>query len=716
MTRGMKCVVFETHSRAVFLVCFLIVVSSARSAEKPKPLPLWAQPVVLYLETLSKPDGGYGWLDQSFGHVSATWAAIGSYKIIGREPPDRDRLIEFTRTHHPFKVPTQRSVAHAGELKSLVFQQIQSLRWLGAPSSGFESEVSKWGEPSVYPEFYERSRYPVFQEEVMGLLSRQLLGVNPLDVSPAMLNQVAKRMRPNGTFNSTSPVDGSDGHLVNTLWGLLAMRYLGREPGHLEALTVWLRDCQHSGGGYASSPATAASRSNLYFTWAAVRALEICGSNPRDESRCVRFFLRHWQDTGGFSWYEGGEADPMATYYALDALNRLNALGSLQNHLLQPPPQKNALPKKLRVVSMQLDGPGQGSPIELTRLARSLKIDHWVTRNGADGYRDELRRVAKQQNVRVVFDKAQEDYILHINIPGLGDYARTSLLMTPDQKPELIRVIEDSMEWKYYLPWRRKALDEIDGMMAWNVCDNELYARHTLDGSLESGGYDMINVFHFGGWDLLVNFPWLRNYSGRIPFVALSNAQGGQAWWWSDRLAGFRTLYLASEPSWENWTKAIKNNWVVAVRFDAELPEPLIYGGTPETRSFVKEQQSNWQWWGSDRRVPRPAVSLVAVRPGDLFESLYPETGAVLRARTWWWTDGAGFQKIKKSEFVSLSVDGLPVTPKFIEHRNLKDKLVDCYYRYDLPNAAVGKHVATAEARVLSSGVVYSQSIEFDIQ
>jgi len=154
MTRGMKAVVIKIPTRAVLVVYFLTLVSVGRSAEKPKPLPLWAQPVVLYLETLSKPDGGYGWPDQSFGHISATWAVVGAYKIVGREPPERDRLIDFVRTHHPFKVPTQRSVAHAGEMKSLVFQQIQSLNWLDASTSGFEDEVSTWGEPSEYPKFY----------------------------------------------------------------------------------------------------------------------------------------------------------------------------------------------------------------------------------------------------------------------------------------------------------------------------------------------------------------------------------------------------------------------------------------------------------------------------------------------------------------------------------------------------------------------------------
>jgi hypothetical protein len=703
MSRGLKVVAFEIPPRVVLLAFLLSFTPAGLAAGKPEPLPQWAQPVVLYLESLSKPDGGYGWPDQPFGHISASWAVIGSYEIIGREPPKRERLIEFVRTHHPFKVPTQRSVAHAGELKSIVFQQIQSLRWLGAPTTGFDEEVSRWGEPSTYPRFYERTSNPVFQEDVAGLLSWQLLGLNARDVSLAMRNQLAKRMRPNGTFNNTVAADQSEGHLVNTMFGLLAMQYLGSAPGQQQALTTWLQDCQNDDGGFASTPAEAGSRSDLYFSWAAVRALEICGARPRDESRCVRFILRHWQDAGGFSWYQEAEADPLATYYALDALQRLGALDSLQNHLRQPRPSLGTLPENLRVVSLQLDAPGQGSPIELIRLARSLKIDHWVTRNGADGYRDELQKVAAEQGVPVIFDKAQEDYILHVNMPGLGDYARTSLLTTPDKQTELLRVIEDSMEWKQYLPWRRKELDAIGGLMAWNVCDNELYVRRTLDQSLESGGYDMINVQHFGGWDLLVNFPWLRNYAGRIPFVALSNAQGGQSWWWSDRLASFRTLYLAEEPS-----------WVVAVRFDPALPEPLIYGGTRATRDFIIQHQDEWKWWGSEYSVPRPAVSLVAVRSGDQYESLNPERGVILRARTWWQTDAAGFQREKRSELISLSVDGRDVQPRFVEHRNMKNKLVDCYYRYDLLELMPGTHVATAEARVIQTGAIYSQSIEFE--
>ena len=39
----------------------------------------------------------------------------------------------------------------------------------------------------------------------------------------------------------------------------------------------------------------------------------------------------------------------------------------------------------------------------------------------------------------------------------------------------------------------------------------------------------------------------------QIPFIALQDAHAAESWWWSDMLAGFRTLFLAKEPTWQGW-------------------------------------------------------------------------------------------------------------------------------------------------------------------
>ena len=40
-----------------------------------------------YLETLARPDGGYGWDDQPHSHLTPTFAVIGSYRLLGQTPP-----------------------------------------------------------------------------------------------------------------------------------------------------------------------------------------------------------------------------------------------------------------------------------------------------------------------------------------------------------------------------------------------------------------------------------------------------------------------------------------------------------------------------------------------------------------------------------------------------------------------------------------------------
>src|SRR6266699_921843 len=72
-----------------------------RSAADP---PEWQTKVVSYLARLARPDGGYAWDDQPDSHLTPTFAAIGCHRALGAEPPHTDRLAEFVRTHHPFRL------------------------------------------------------------------------------------------------------------------------------------------------------------------------------------------------------------------------------------------------------------------------------------------------------------------------------------------------------------------------------------------------------------------------------------------------------------------------------------------------------------------------------------------------------------------------------------------------------------------------------------
>src|SRR5690242_19886233 len=165
--------------------------------------PAWQSSVLNYLKGLSRPDGGYAWDDQPESHLTPTFAAIGCYRALGADPPDKVRLAEFVRTHHPFRVKKLER-----ELRVFEYQQIQSLLWLGADASSFRALVRGWKKPTTYPKQYEQHGYPVFHGELIAFIGRELLSLPLTDLAPEFVAYLDARRRPNGSFNNTPAADG----------------------------------------------------------------------------------------------------------------------------------------------------------------------------------------------------------------------------------------------------------------------------------------------------------------------------------------------------------------------------------------------------------------------------------------------------------------------------------------------------------------------------
>src|SRR5439155_17759413 len=64
----------------------------------------WQDHVVGYLQSLAGAHGGYGWGEGERSHLTPTHAVVGAYAAIGKFPPDKARLAEFIRTHHPMQL------------------------------------------------------------------------------------------------------------------------------------------------------------------------------------------------------------------------------------------------------------------------------------------------------------------------------------------------------------------------------------------------------------------------------------------------------------------------------------------------------------------------------------------------------------------------------------------------------------------------------------
>ncbi len=642
---------------------------------------------LVWLERLARPDGGYGWEDEPVSHLAPTHAVIGCYAALGRTPPRREALAEFVRTAHPYRGPRAQTRRHAAELWSLTEMQLRSLAWLGERGELLREHVLTWKGVSSYPKTYEKGGNPVLREVASALECRELLSIAPDAATATLPPYLEARRRPlEGGYNTTPADDGGSGHVMNTFWAVRALRRL-RQPTH--DATVWfLRECQRPNGGFTWCPKPAVGGvDDVVYTWAAVRALDLLGECPSDIVACLRYLHSLRNSDGGYGYRPGWRSDPVATWHALDALA---VLGKRPEGPGRPVREPERLPEGLKPWTIQIQAHGQGSPEEAVTLARDLKIHLWGAKNAKPGWIERAQEVAQRRGVPVAFFVADEEYGTFVSLAGFGSFSHISDPVGPAGKDLGRSLAGRETPWPEFQDGRIGALRRAGGRMVWQICDHEEFSRVLLDDSLERGGYAMLSTFHMR--QNFVDFlPWSYRYRGLLPFVALQDAHGPEPWWWSDDLAGFRTIFLAEAPTWEGWLRALEKDWVVSVRKDAlTRNETRMIGGAPGVKEFVR--RSGWD----DFR--RPLVSIVALRPGDPFEVGVPEKGVAFRVRVAHSNNPQGRILEPLAEIESFRVDGREAILKPWEVRTAAG-VIDRYEVFEIPDPAPGTHRAEVTVR-----------------
>jgi hypothetical protein len=670
--------------------------------------------LVAYLESLRRPDGGYAYDDLVESHLTPTFAVIGCYQVLGQDPPDKRKLVEFVRTHHPAQLRKQEQEHHDFEV-----QQIQSLLWLGEDVSSFQAQVRGWKVPYQYLPQYEKNRCPIFRSEMASFTCRKLLGLPLSDLSPAYLDYFNARRRANGSFNNTPAEDGSDGNILNTLWGLQALAALGRLEEKKKETIEWLQACQLPGGGFTHQPKPEfAGVDDAAYTWAAVKALKLLGATPLNAGGCVQYLHSLANEDFGFGDRSGWAANPVATFYALEALQVQNAAGSPPARKSPIANRKSVPPAELKAFTIQIESHGTGSPTEAVDLARSLRIHLWGAKNAKPGWLAKAQALADEQKVPVTFFTADEEYGTWVSVAGMGTYSHTSDMIAPprgDIGPSMAN--KGVVTWSQFREQRLVPLQKGGGHLIWQFGPNEELTRLYLDDSIQRGGYAAISTFHFGNPDFTNTEPFLNRYRGQIPYVGLQDAHGGEPWWFSDMTTGFRTVFLATEPTWAGWQNALKNNWVLAVRHDAVSSyKTWLHGGAKEVIDAIRKRENDWRWWDNPQ-IQRPMVSLVALKPEDEFEAGRPEKGVLLRVRCARENTTQGVPKRPLAELVKLVVDGKEVATTLLERKGGQGKqaqaITDYQHQYHMPSPGAGKHTATVTVRVVDTKAEVSRSIEF---
>lgn len=456
---------------------------------------------------------------------------------------------------------------------------------------------------------------------------------------------------------------------------------------------------------------------DVAYTCAALRTLQLLGGVPADGDACRAWLHSLANADGGFGDRPGWRSNPTATYHALAALDSLGALDSLVSVRRAAPRPRLVLPDNLRVFSIQIEAHGTGSPAEVVALADALHIDLWGAKNARPDWLARVRALAVERKSPVRFFRANEEYGTWVDVPGLGTYSHMSDVIGPPN-----RDIGESLANQGIVTWpefRQRRLERLNkggGRLIWQFGENEELVRILLDDSVERDGYAAISTYHFGNPDFTNTEPFLQRWRGQIPFIALQDAHGAEPWWFADQTTGFRMLFLATEPTWEAWLDALRENRVVAVRHDeTSRGETWMHASTPEVLEFVRAREDSWRWWDNPA-VRRPLVSLVVITPADPFEAGGPEHGVALRVRCAWTNTPQGMPHSPLAEFVRLTLDGAVVATKPLEVKRPTGKgLADTYRIAGFPALPEGRHTAVATVRELATGSIVDQIVEFEV-
>jgi prenyltransferase beta subunit len=355
-----------------------------------------------YLHRHARGDGGYAFEDQERSHLTPTFAAIGAFHLLGAVPQNTRALAQYVRTHHPSALKRLEQEHRCFEL-----QQVQALAWLGDDAADFRDRIAALRAPLAYMKQYEQHGYPVLQSELAVVQCHALLGLPLEPLIPTFPAYIAARRRSNGSYNNTPASEGGDGHVMNTLWALQALRVFGAPVTMKREAIAWLRGCQLPGGGFTFQPNPSfGGVDDVAYTRAAVQALRELGSDPAEREACVRYLLSLATADGGFSDRPDWSSHIVATYCALDALDALGSLDRLSAIRRPSPRRQPALPAGLEVYSMQIEAHGTGSPAEAVALAAGLRIDLWGSKNAEPGWIERAQAVADARRVPLKFFRA----------------------------------------------------------------------------------------------------------------------------------------------------------------------------------------------------------------------------------------------------------------------------------------------------------------------
>jgi prenyltransferase beta subunit len=422
------------------------------------------------------------------------------------------------------------------------------------------------------------------------------------------------RQLPGGAFvdayDVTNVVAG-DAHVVATAQAVFALRAVGGEVPRAPAVIAWIQSCQQPSGGFGWHPTSAApsNQPDVWYTWAAVRALAQFGAKPANPDACLDWLNSLQNPDGGFADRPGWNSRLYSTYYAVHALQALtgDARGAIR--LKQASVWRRVVPEgRYAIFHAYLKTP-PGGP-EMVEAARRLRLHFLGIKDNSPGTQpvslSVARSYASEKGYPLEIISCPEQYGHKLTWRG-GHPANhvANYLIPPELAPEAQAVLAAAdRNGRKGLPWGEygaQVIVPIVGLGSLFYPEHEYEMKNAYlvydDGLAGGPGYNaVIGALGHPVWDWVRFFPYRERWQGQLPMVADADAHGDIEKW-REPMERQRMLYLAMRHDLAGFLDACRQGRTVCVIRGGPDKAELAFYGDPAVVEYVKQRPQEWQWW-----------------------------------------------------------------------------------------------------------------------
>jgi len=425
---------------------------------------------------------------------------------------------------------------------------------------------------------------------------------------------IYSRQSPCGAFEDvygqTVTAQDAAAHVVVTYHAVMTLSALGLSVPNANACAAWIQTCQTDSGGFCWSPVnkSASNTPDVWYTWAAIRALDALGNKPRDSSACVKWLNSLQNPDGGFGDRPAWRSRLYSSYYAVHALQILTGDARkgirskrLMNKKIEPIPEE-----KYSIFQAQLKMPfsddDEDNQIAMVEGVRKLGFDLvGVKANDVSAARAYVQ--AKGYPLEVVVCTENYGHKLR-RLGGHPANHVSNWIIPPSMTTEQSREYDvANRAGMNNLPWREFGRQVIApmrhiGSLVYPEMDYSMISAYQVydDGLDGTAGYNaVVAAMGWPPYDWIRHFPYRDRWVGRLPMISDCDAHGSITEW-RPKILKSRMLYIAESHLLGAFLDACRNHRTVCVvRDEGVSSSGIVYYGTPSAVAYVKRHRDQWQ-------------------------------------------------------------------------------------------------------------------------